>query len=50
MHSALDLEGNGLILFGTLMVSILILVNARQIGDALQIMDHPDAVRKGIPR
>jgi len=50
MHSALDLEGNGLILFGTLMVSILILVNARQIGDALQIMDHPDAVRKRHPQ
>jgi len=43
----LGLQGpNGTILFGALMASLLILVNARSIGEYLGIMDHPDTGRK----
>ncbi|HEY4942119.1 MAG TPA: MraY family glycosyltransferase [Rhizomicrobium sp.] len=42
----MTLQASGAILFGALMVSLLILINARAIGEFLNVMDHPDAVRK----
>ena len=46
MHGDLAIQPNAAILFGALFVSLLILINARVIGETLQIMDHPDAIRK----
>ncbi len=46
MHGDMAIQPNAAILFGALFVSLLILVNARVIGETLQIMDHPDTFRK----
>ncbi len=46
MHGELATQAGTAILFGALVVSLTILLNARTIGEALQVMDHPDTVRK----
>ena len=46
MHGLTMVQMEGVALFGALMISLLILINARAIGAKLQIMDHPDSYRK----
>ncbi|MEI9889042.1 MAG: MraY family glycosyltransferase [Rhizomicrobium sp.] len=46
MQGDVVVQANAAILFGALIVSLLILINARTIGEKLGVMDHPDAVRK----
>ncbi len=46
MQGGLAIQVTATILFGTLLASLLILTNAKAIGEKLQIMDHPDLVRK----
>jgi UDP-GlcNAc:undecaprenyl-phosphate GlcNAc-1-phosphate transferase len=46
MHGVMNDSVAAGILFGALMASLLILINARSIGELLGVMDYPDAFRK----
>jgi UDP-GlcNAc:undecaprenyl-phosphate GlcNAc-1-phosphate transferase len=46
MPSIFSAPADGAILFGALIASLLILSNARAIGEKLGVMDHPDTFRK----